>query len=61
MVLEDGLTVGGKPLRDYLEAQGHGDAYEYMVSLAGGRDITEAEGLIPVVSYSYEIYLKEKK
>ncbi len=43
VVLEDGLTVGGKPLRDYLEAQGHGDAYAYMISLAKGNEITEAD------------------
>ena len=33
VVIEDGLTIGGKPLRDHLEAQGHARAYEYMFSL----------------------------
>lgn len=28
VVLEDGLTIGGKPLRDHLEAVGHSDAFE---------------------------------
>ena len=33
IILEDGITVGGKPLRDILEAIGHGSAYDYMFSL----------------------------
>lgn len=33
IILEDGITVGGKPLRDILEAVGHGEAYDYMFSL----------------------------
>ena len=33
IILEDGITVGGKPLRDTLEAMGHGAAYDYMFSL----------------------------
>ncbi len=34
VVLEDGLTVGGKPIRDYYEAMGHGEAYELMHDFA---------------------------
>jgi Fic family protein len=34
IVLEDGITVGGKPVRDLFEAIGHGAAYDYMFSLA---------------------------
>ena len=30
VLLEDGLTVGGKPLRDTYEAIGHSKAYSYM-------------------------------
>jgi len=33
IILEDGITVGGKPLRDVLEVIGHGAAYDYMFSL----------------------------
>lgn len=33
VVLEDGLTIGGKPLRDHLEALGHSHAYDFMFSL----------------------------
>ena len=38
VLLEDGLTVGGKPIRDYYEATGHGKAYEYMLTLAKDKD-----------------------
>lgn len=34
VLLEDGLTVGGKPIRDYYEATGHAKAYDYMLDLA---------------------------
>ena len=44
VLLEDGLTVGGKPIQDYYEATGHGKAYEYMRTLANsGAPITEAQ------------------
>lgn len=35
VVLEKGITVGGKPLRDHLEAVGHRDALGYVRILAG--------------------------
>jgi Fic family protein len=40
ILLEDGLTIGGKPLRDTLEAVGHSLAYDYMFGLLGERRIT---------------------
>lgn len=40
VVLEDGLTIGGRPLRDFYETVGHGEAYDYMFSLMGERKIT---------------------
>jgi Fic family protein len=33
IILEDGITVGGKPLREIYEAVGHGMAYDHMFSL----------------------------
>jgi len=39
LLLEDGLTIGGKPLRDTLEAVGHGEAYDFMFSLIGNDHI----------------------
>lgn len=40
VVLEDGLTIGGRPLRDFYETVGHGAAYNFMFSLIGERRIT---------------------
>jgi Fic family protein len=34
MVIEHGVTIGGKPLKDHLEAIGHFDALHYMRDLA---------------------------
>lgn len=39
VVIEEGLTIGGKPLRDHLEAQGHARAYEYMFSLVSKKGV----------------------
>ena len=43
LVLEKGLTVGGRPLRDHLDALGHQDALHFVRALAG-RDETLREG-----------------
>lgn len=45
ILLEDGLTVGGKPLRDTLEALGHAKAYDFMFTLLGSRQITEEDAI----------------
>ncbi|WP_321532545.1 Fic family protein [uncultured Desulfuromonas sp.] len=41
VVLEDGLTIGGKPLRDHLEAIGHGDAFNRVCTLSQGQTMDE--------------------
>lgn len=41
IVLEDGITIGGKPLRDHFEAIGHSEAFDLMYSLARENCITE--------------------
>ena len=44
VVLEKGITVGGKPLRDHLEAVGHRDALGYVRVLAGrGEAVREGD------------------
>lgn len=40
VLLEEGLTVGGKPLRDALAVTGHAKAYDYMFSLLHQDGIT---------------------
>ena len=41
VVLEDGITIGGKPIKDYYEAMGHGEAYDYMNTLVTSGDFSE--------------------
>ena len=43
VVLEEGITIGGKPMRDHLEAIGNANAYDYIFTLAKKKDITEAD------------------
>ena len=43
VVIEEGLTIGGKPLKDHFEAIGHSEAFDFIYSLAKRKDISEAE------------------
>ncbi len=43
VVLEDGLTIGGKPMKDHLEALGHASAFQELLSLAKNESITEED------------------
>lgn len=43
VVLEEGITVGGKPLRDHLEAQGHAGAFEHMLGLVNKISLSEED------------------
>ncbi len=45
VLLEDGLTVGGKPLRFTFEALGHAKAYDFMFTLLHNNTITEDDVL----------------
>jgi Fic family protein len=42
ILLEEGLSVGGKPLRDHFEAVGHAEALEKLFVIHRGKAITEA-------------------
>jgi Fic family protein len=42
VVIEDGITIGGKPVRDHMEALGHSEAYDLLYQLAKNQAITEA-------------------
>lgn len=37
VVIEDGLTIGGKPLRDIYEATGHAKAYDYVYDIVNNK------------------------
>lgn len=43
VILEDGLTIGGHPLRETYEVTGHAAAYDFMWTLANGSGISETE------------------
>ena len=45
VLLEDGLTVGGKPLKYTFETIGHAKAYDFMFTLLRSRTITESDVL----------------
>jgi len=42
VILEDGITIGGKPIKDFYETIGHSKAYDYMFSLKNSGAITES-------------------
>jgi Fic family protein len=42
IILEEGITIGGKPLKDHYEAIGHGEAYEKIFSIFKSKSISEA-------------------
>ena len=43
IVIEDGITIGGKPLKDHYEAMGHSEAFSFLYDLAKNKTITEAD------------------
>ncbi len=43
VVIEDGITIGGKPIKDHFEALGAGEAYELLYKLSKQEIITEKD------------------
>jgi len=43
VVLEDGLTIAGKPLKDHYEAAGHSDAFDLVFDLSKKKTIAETD------------------
>ena len=43
VLIEDGLTAGGKPLRDHFEAIGHAEAYDFMYTLIKSTSLAETD------------------
>jgi len=41
IVIEEGMTIGGKPLKDHFEAVGHADAYDLLYDFAKKKNISE--------------------
>jgi Fic family protein len=46
VLLEDGITVGGKPIKDFYEATGHAAAYDFMQSVARSEPLTLSEDTV---------------
>src|ERR1700744_5119168 len=43
IVLEEGITIGGKPLKDHFEAVGHAEAYDFLYTLVNNKTVHEKE------------------
>jgi len=41
VVIEDGITIGGKPLKDHYEAIGHAEAFDFLYDIVNTEGITE--------------------
>jgi Fic family protein len=41
VVIENGITIGGKPIKDHLEALGHSKAFDYMYDILSNGHILE--------------------
>jgi len=46
IVIEDGLTIEGKPLHDVYEAVGHAKAYDYIYQISSGKKLQEEDILM---------------
>ena len=42
IIIEDGLTIGGKTIKEHFEALGHSEAYTYLNTLTKNKTITES-------------------
>ena len=43
VILEDGITIGGHSLKEFHEVEGHGKAYDFMLTLIQKRQINEGD------------------
>ena len=53
VVIEDGLTIGGKPLRDIYEATGHAKAYDYIYDIVNNKSL-KSEDILELHRLFYE-------
>jgi len=53
VLLEDGITVGGKPIRDCYEATGHAKAYDFMLSVARSDDLVFTVDMICALHHQF--------
>lgn len=55
VVIEDGITIGGKPLKDHFEAIGHSEAFDLLYKLAESQEIMETDILTLHKLFYYRI------
>jgi Fic family protein len=48
--VEEGLTSGSKPIKDYLEARNHAEAFDYIVSLVNQKKISYEDVILRIHS-----------
>src|SRR3989440_12385777 len=60
MVIEYGVTIGGRPLRKYLEAPTHAEAYSYMTSLVEKQTSITHETILTLHNLVMDKILKTK-
>ncbi len=41
IIIEEGITIGGKPLKDHFEVIGHAEAFDFLFTLSNHKVITE--------------------
>lgn len=51
LTIEDGITSGSKPLKDYIEAKNHSEAFEYIVSLKNEEEVSYEDVILNIHSF----------
>lgn len=52
VIIEDGITIGGKTLREHYEAIGHAEAYDFIYSIINQKDI-DTESILKIHKLFY--------
>ena len=53
VLIEDGITVGGKPIKDCYEAAGHANAYDFMLIIARAESFVLTEEIIKKLHFLF--------
>ena len=48
LVIEEGITTGGKPLKDYLEAKNHADAFRYILDVLSKKKTITQDDILKI-------------
>ena len=48
LVIEEGITTGGKPLKDYLEAKNHADAFRYILDVLSKKKAITQDDILKI-------------